>query len=239
MDTVILAGGRGRRMGALSHRKQKGTLRFLGRSILAQVVDSALVQKEIDTIWVATGYRGEDVRAVLEQGYGNLLRRGKINVIDAPHITGELPRFVHVVGYMDGYRGCLVKGVDTLLPPTAIASMTQRANELQDSAAIIAVSHRIKVAPTHHRVHLRGDIAEASDPPERLPQGEDPKLYLDSGMRYFPARLVREIAGLHVPQGTDLVDGFLKSAIECGEHVRALIFAERWRHFASGVDFLK
>jgi len=132
-----------------------------------------------------------------------------------------------------------VKGVDTLLPSKVIASMMQRANELQGSAAVIAVSHRIEIAPTHHRVHLRGDIVEAYDPPERLPQGADPRLYLDVGMRYFPARLVREMAGLPLHQGTDFVDGFLKSRVEHGEHVHAIVFADRWRHFASGMDFLK
>ncbi|PIR82619.1 hypothetical protein COU20_01505 [Candidatus Kaiserbacteria bacterium CG10_big_fil_rev_8_21_14_0_10_59_10] len=58
MDIVILAGGRGSRMGALSHRKQKGTLRFQSRSILARIVDSILAQKEINTVWVATGICG-------------------------------------------------------------------------------------------------------------------------------------------------------------------------------------
>ena len=38
MDAVILAGGRGHRMGALTHRRQKGTLLVNGSSILAHVL---------------------------------------------------------------------------------------------------------------------------------------------------------------------------------------------------------
>ena len=239
MHAVILAGGRGRRMGALSHKRQKGTLHFKGTSILAQIINSTLAQKDIETIWIATGYRGEDVHRVVNEGYGKLLKRNKIRVIDAPHISGELPRFNHVVGYMDSFPDCLVRGVDTLVPASVLTEMVRRIKALAGDSVVVAASRRIYIAPSHHRVHVRGDIVEAYDPPEQLPQGSDPALHLDIGARYFPSRLVQIMANLHVPHGIDFIDGFLKSAVEHGELVHAHIFTEKWHHFGSGVDFLK
>lgn len=239
MDAVILAGGRGRRMGALSRRRQKGTLSFNGRSILAQIVDDLLAQKDVDTIWVATGYREGDVKHVLTQGYATLLAQGKISIVESPHIEGELPRFIHTIRHMKEYRDCLVRGVDTLLPPGLLPSLLRRVFELHNDSVLIAASARIHIAPTHHRVRLMGEMIESYDPVDRSPMHHGAGLYSDTGTRYFPVRLVREMACVRAPAGIDFIDGFLKSKIEHGERARALVFADPWRHFGSGRDFLK
>ena len=63
MDLVVLSGGRGRRLGALTSQKQKGTLRFEGVPILLRTLDQWLRVNALSTLWVVGGYRRDDVIA--------------------------------------------------------------------------------------------------------------------------------------------------------------------------------
>ena len=66
MDAIVKAGGRGRRMGALTSKKQKGCLRYRGMPIIWHVLKTLAIP-EISTIRVAMGYLASDLHQVLKE----------------------------------------------------------------------------------------------------------------------------------------------------------------------------
>lgn len=66
MDAIILAGGRGKRLGALTTYHSKATLRFADKILLAHAFVSLSGCKEIKKIFVATGYRATMVKHAVE-----------------------------------------------------------------------------------------------------------------------------------------------------------------------------
>ena len=65
MNAVILAGGRGRRLGALTEKRQKATLIFNNEPLIIHILSSLLSSKRVERIMVLTGYRSEDIHKVL------------------------------------------------------------------------------------------------------------------------------------------------------------------------------
>lgn len=239
LDVVILAGGKGYRLGALGLSKQKGALRFKGIPILTHVIKSILPLDAFNTIWVATGYRGKDVQETLEEHHTDLLLNGRIITVDAPHIHGELSRFAYVIGHIPESRDCIVTGVDTILPATVFTRLEKRSQEIEQKTILMAVSPRKHIAPTHRLVTLSGDVIRTYEHPERVPIHERHKRFIDVGTRYFAACVLDEIRNAIIPDDTD-PDDFLRERIGDEKNsVRAIVFREYWRHFAFVSDFLK
>ena len=233
-DAVVLAGGRGRRLGALTHHRQKGTLRVEGDPIIIHVIRDLLATRSIGTVWVATGYRGTDVHAVLVENMGESLRRGKVVIIDAPNIIGELSRLAYLVHVMPEVRSCLLTGVDTLLPSDLFSLLLGKAEKDGEDSLVFSLSSEIAIAPTHRLAKVANGTVRGYEPREVVCETTD--WYVDVGTRFIPARIMGTIKEMSVPPHTD-PDDFFRELIVHEKFVRAMVFESPWRHFARARDF--
>ncbi len=239
LDVIILAGGTGRRLGALTRSKQKGALKFKDVPIITHVIQSILPLRTLKTIWIATGYRGKDIQETLEVHHADLLSSGKIRTLDAPHIRGELSRFAYALGHLPKSRNCIITGVDTILPAIVFQKLERRSRKLDQVTILMAVSAHTYIAPTHRLMTLARDVVKTYEHPDSVPRSERETRFTDVGTRFFHAKVLRELRGSVIPNDTD-PDDFLRREVQKErDRVRAVVFKERWRHFASGTDFLK
>lgn len=78
MDAIILTGGRGRRLGALTVHQPKANLHFASRSLLAHTLVALKESKSfIERVYIATGYQAEKLEAQYRH--------------DAAQIASEIP----------------------------------------------------------------------------------------------------------------------------------------------------
>jgi len=59
MDLLILAAGRGSRLGELTDEMPKGLLKINGKSLIQRQIDIIKKELEIEKINIATGYKSE------------------------------------------------------------------------------------------------------------------------------------------------------------------------------------
>ncbi|MFZ2886433.1 MAG: sugar phosphate nucleotidyltransferase [Minisyncoccia bacterium] len=82
MQAVILAAGRGTRMGKLTENLPKPMLEVAGKSLLEHKFDA--LPEEVDEIIIVTGYLGEKIR----EKFGDSYNGKKITYVEQPNITG-------------------------------------------------------------------------------------------------------------------------------------------------------
>ena len=73
VDAVILAGGRGSRMGELTDSTQKCLLPFKEKPILIHILDTIKNAFGSANVVIATGYNGDKIRELIGNGYGKIV----------------------------------------------------------------------------------------------------------------------------------------------------------------------
>jgi NDP-sugar pyrophosphorylase family protein len=112
METVILAGGRGQRMGDLTSNKQKCLLEIDGEPILGTVIDNLVSACGSVDAKIAVSYLAGDVKEFIDRRFGN---NKKIKFSYIPHKYGS--------GTLGAYRTMIseVRGNFIGLPGDVIA----------------------------------------------------------------------------------------------------------------------
>ncbi len=182
MQTVILTGGRGTRLGALTDRLPKGMVEIAGRPFLQHLLEH-LKSRGLDEILFCIGYRGE----MIEEYFGDGTRFGleiDYSREDTPRGTGgalklAVPRLRKEFLLLNG---------DTFLP----ADYRSLENRLAGSGALMVLSVHPGPAPgaePNLGVNEKGKVVAL-----RSAGGPGPFTHLDAGVRavrkavadYFP-----------------------------------------------------
>jgi len=237
MDLVILAGGPGKRLGALTRKKHKGVLKFSGKPMLVRLLNQWLKINPIETIWVVTGYRAADVENLLHLKYSKLLASSKIRITrGSSEEVGTLRRLAFALSEGAGeMSGCIVIGVDVLISVRDARAFFKRARKAK-SEAVLAVSYNIAQATTHPALRTKGArvIEYLTDKQQRAHPLKGPWLR-DTGVRYFSKRTCVRI--LNVAAQYAYIGDFLASPKTKKQFVRIYTLTRPWIHIATSSDF--
>ncbi|OGY43963.1 MAG: hypothetical protein A2729_01410 [Candidatus Buchananbacteria bacterium RIFCSPHIGHO2_01_FULL_39_14] len=237
MEAIILAGGRGRRLGALTKKKQKAALCFCGTPLIVHVINDLLTQ-EIGRINILTGYRGKDVWQICVNYYSDQLDSGNIRILDFPYIWGTLNRLMVAIPYLDeSFNGYYVCGIDSLIP-FSVSKRFLRFTRFYQQQLILLLSPNIKKAPTHWRVRLIDNriISYNYFTDYSGDKGAFANLYADVGVRYFPYRLISELREMNY-KGERNIPDFIFQKFQSGDSIIGFPFSEDWKHVANPSDF--
>ncbi len=240
MDTIILTGGRGRRLGALTTHHPKANLRFAGKSLLAHAL-SALRGSEnlIERICIATGYQAEKVSAQYRRDAGQISSEIPVTWLPVEsEPSGTFGSAVWALHTARATRCCLILGIDAIVTRRAIVEFI--ASIRNEKRTTFMVSPMLAIAPTHGRIRLNGsgEIAEyrkSSFCTDQTPQDD---WYCDVGVRYFSADFVKECLSLSLTGACDF-DDIMPSMVGKEQIFESHILKERWLHFANSMDFLQ
>ena len=103
MKAIILAAGRGERMGILTKKTPKPLLKFRGKPIIDYVLAS--LPSEIDEIIIVVKYRGRQIREYLGKSYG----KAKIRYVTGSN-KGNAYSFLNTRKYLNNERFLLIYG---------------------------------------------------------------------------------------------------------------------------------
>lgn len=239
MDVIILAGGRGRRLGLLTTSQQKATLCFDGNPLVTHIVNEMLQEEDISKIIILTGYRGDDVHKVLRLNYDQYIQSGKIAILDFPTVQGTLSRLCSGLSALPPKDGCCVCGVDSLVPQGVLHEFLLFIHARSDDTALL-LSPRIEVAPTHTLGCVQDARLIGYKPATTIERGnvitQDFRWCTDIGIRYFPQRHLQHL--IHNKRANNLfIPLFIQELLKSGTTVRGFLFEENWKHFAVVEDF--
>lgn len=238
MNVVILAGGRGRRLGLLTQSAQKAVLCFNGNPLISHILDMILAEINIEQIFVLTGYRAGDIHQVFHARYLEEIRADKIRILDFPDVQGTLSRFTSAFPHLTLIEssGWCVCGIDSLVPRVVFQRFCSYV-ELHKGEIILSFSPRLEVAPTHKIGCLKAEtlIAYILEQTHGSPQ-TDLLWGTDIGIRYFPNSELQKMKEKKFSNGLN-IPSYIQELLTSGNAVRAFFFEENWKHFALLEDF--
>lgn len=236
MDLVILAGGRGRRLGALTHRRQKGALTFTGRPLIAAVIDQWLPVTTIENIWVVTGYRSSDIEQILTARYAGEIAQSRITVIRGDVTTvGTLRRLMYAFPHLKDGNGLIVTDTDVLQTQRTIERFAGFVCE-RGSEAVIDLSPRMLQATTHPAARLRGlRVVEYLTGSEQVGITLRGRWYRHVSLRYFPRRMYPKLG--EISTHTANLGTFFAEHIRDGHLVYGCVSEDPWIHLGLPRDF--
>jgi NDP-sugar pyrophosphorylase family protein len=235
MEAIVIAGGRGRRLGALTMHHNKGALRFHGRPAILWVIE-ALKAARVASIHVVSGHGSESIKHALLVAHDRLA--AKINFILGPEETvGMVQRIALAVPSLRDEQGALVMGIDSIISGDAMRSFSEAVEF--SLAAKINVIHLlcaadITPAPTHYLVQvINGEVMQHS------PQNNaDASCVLRSvGIRYFPRGILEKICEDAPEWRGRNISPYISRLLSVGMEARATVLRGRWVHIGYGRDF--
>lgn len=237
MKTIVLAGGRGKRMGILTQNIQKAVLCFGDNPLIVHMLNGLLQESSISDIAVLTGYRGDDVRHIINKFYRQLLDKQRLAILDFPEVKGTLSRLIAGLAHLETGQGCYVCGIDALVRSTVFRRFCSYVN-IHRGDIVLSLSPRINIAPTHKLAHVSNDILmryivtpdSLNEELQKLPW------CIDVGIRYFPADVLNMLRGRNFSQER-YIPSFIQELLATGRTIRGFIFQEEWKHFATINDF--
>lgn len=232
MDAIVIAGGRGRRMGALTLKRQKGSLKYHGKPIVWRILETLAIP-EISSVRIVAGYQSDDLHRVLSDPVYRSGFQHPIVEIDAVGVYGELTKLAFAMCQMPKSDGCIFTGVDTIFPVDVMRRFARMAVERDEM--LLLLSKKIEIAPTHRRVRINRRIVVGYEAPEHASSAYR---YVDTSVRYYPCRIVDELRHTDVPLRTNH-DAYMQRLVQRGERMRAYVYRGVWKHFATPRDLSK
>lgn len=238
MDAIILTGGRGRRLGALTAHHPKANLHFAGKILLAHTLSTLKGSENfIERIYIATGYQAEKME--------NQYRHDIAEVLDGIPITflpvesepsGTFGSAVWALNVAEITGCCLILGIDVIVAQHTMKKFI--ASIRNETRTTFMLSPMLTIAPTHGRIRLNsnGEISEYRKSSFCAGQTTQNGWYCDVGVRYFSVDFVEECRLLSLA-GTCDFDDVVPSMVDKGRIFSTRIIGERWLHFAHGRDF--
>lgn len=233
MKAVILAAGKGTRMGGLTQDLPKPMLRVRGRPILEHILEG-LIAAGIREIGIVTGWRAE----VIESHFGDGSRLGvrieyaRQEVQDG---TGRAPAYARRFVGADDF---LLTYGDILVPPETYAQMTRRFRE-SEFAGVITVTEGEDVSKGGINIFddafcLRRLVEKpsAAQVAELIAAGlvkpEGP-FYYNAGIYIFRPEIYDHIARLQKsPRGEYELTDAISMLVDSGRRIAGLKIAGRW-----------
>ncbi len=236
MDALILAGGRGKRLGALTTHYPKAVLCFAGKLLLGHALEIIVASEKIERIFVATGYKSTTVEHTVSREVESFSTDKQIVVLpQEEQLRGAFKSMVRGFQSAGIKHGCLVIGVDAVVTRTAMSNFLTKAQEEQ--VTTFMVSPILSTAPTHGLVRF-GENKRIVEYRKKTTASifEPSRWYSDVGIRYFSATFVNECHYLSLGAPCDF-DDIIPGLVREGFVFNAHILRERWLHFGVGRDF--
>ena len=239
MDAIILTGGRGKRLGALTCNQPKATLHFAGKTLLAHALISlADVHRQIERIYVATGYHAAMIESVLQREISTLSINTPVTVLPAERdLGGTFKSTVWALQTACVTGGCLIAGIDVIMAKSAMTDFVTRIQS--NTRTTFVVSPLLSIAPTHGHILLKDsarivEYRKSSAFPASIESGN--QWYSDVGIRYFSNSFVQECRSLTLNGPCDF-DDVVPHLVKNGNTFNAYVLEGRWLHFGRGQDF--
>jgi|GEM_PF-6004974 NDP-sugar pyrophosphorylase family protein len=229
MKVVVLAGGRGKRMGTLTKNNQKATVCFEHKPLIVHVLDQLLQEPFVSDVTILTGYQGIDVTSVVKKTYG---KSSRLSFLDFPETTGTLSRLVSAFSCLKVRHGYCVCGIDSLVSPTAFKRFCTYVNSHQNDT-VLTLSPRTSIAPTHKIAYVNSDkITDLITQDSLNKESRELQWFTDVGIRYFPAGIMAMLQHRSSTQ-EKYIPSFVKELLLAGTIVRGFVFGDIWKHFAT------
>jgi NDP-sugar pyrophosphorylase family protein len=160
MDAIILAGGRGRRMGALTAHCNKGALSYRGKPSIVRTLERVCAIPMIGTVYVATSYRNDTIHAAVSNRFSEHVASGKIRFSVGENIVGDLKRIVTTLVGQRIEGPCFVCGIDVIMNDNGHETerLLQLASGMGKNDVAVVVSPRTHLAPTHSQLLVEDGI---------------------------------------------------------------------------------
>ncbi|OGY49475.1 MAG: hypothetical protein A3J65_03625 [Candidatus Buchananbacteria bacterium RIFCSPHIGHO2_02_FULL_45_11b] len=234
MKAIILTGGRGKRLGALTKNLQKGALSFNGNPLICHTLSSLTNISGIGEMFILTGYRGEDIEQIIFSRFS----AEKIRLLHFPAVMGNLSRLSAAFTQIDIINGCFVCGIDSLIPVN-VAQRFLTFSAQNNNYPLLLLSPRLKTALTHSLVVFReGAVVSYQNLKRKGTEDFGRDFYIDAGFRYFPASFCQLIKKEGI-FNKRYIPHFISEAVRKGRQFSGLTFTESWRHFSSARDFCR
>lgn len=233
MRAIILTGGRGKRMGILTKNTQKATLYFGDKPLIAHVLNGLLQEPSVSDIVILTGYRGDDIRQLVNKFYRELLDERRLTLLDSPEVKGTLSRLIAGLVHLETKQGCYVCGIDSLVSTTVFRQFCSYV-DVHQSDVVLSLSLRINIAPTHKLAYVNGDtLTRYIVVPNSLNE-ELRKLQwcVDVGIRYLPTDILGMLREKDFSQ-EQYINSFIQRLLADGKTIKGFVFHEEWKHFAT------
>lgn len=234
MKAVILAAGKGTRMGDLTQEMPKPMLRVRGRPILEHILDG-LVQAGIREVCLITGWRAEVIESHFGSGeaFGVRITYARQEVQDG---TGRAPEYAKA---FVGSGDFLLTYGDILVKPETYADMLRRYREDPGFSGVITVTVGEDVAKgglnLFDEAFVLTRLVEKPSPSQveelrsaGLLRPGDP-YYYNAGIYIFQAGLYHYTARLQPsPRGEYELTDAISMMIADGHRLAGLRIAGRW-----------
>lgn len=239
MDAIILTGGRGRRLGALTTHQPKANLHFAGKSLLVHML-CALKGSEslIEKVYIATGYQAKKIKTQYLHEAVEISNNIPVTFLPVEsELSGTFGSAIWALRTAKMNNSCLILGTDVIVTQRAMSEFIT--NIPTEARTTFLVSPTLAIAPTHGRIRLNnyGEMIEYRKSSFYAHQTSHDQ-YCDVGLRYFSIEFVRECLSLSFTGACDF-DDVIPFMVDNGRVFDSHILNERWLHFAHSRDFLQ
>jgi len=227
LETVVVAGGRGRRMGELTKEKPKPLLEVEGKPILTHVFDNVIEAFGSAKIILATGYRGDDIKSL----YGNRYRNLNIDYVHDPRQLEIRKRLLSVKEKIS--TSFLFLATDVICKPDALLKVVEtQEQENENLFGTISGAEDHQPALTHAIIKTKNDNAVDLEfpPSDTWEEGDLRDIHVAC---YRP-----EFIGLlnTVPDNFTSITQVISKALKDGKDFKVSKYCNPWYHFATPKD---
>lgn len=237
MDAIVLAGGKGKRLGRVGKFAHKGILVFQAKSLLKHVLENLLHSKHITKVIILTGHRGADIHAVADCHFSSYLECQRLQILDFPDICGSFSRLAFALSLLGSNQGYYVCGVDSWIPLSALVRFWDFLRKNHGCSSLL-LSPYLEIAPTHGLVNLNegGLVTNYVCDNDQFAISTKKECLVDVGVRYFCSEMCEEIINTKFFSGQYMLN-FLAEVVPKNQRFLGCLFFEPWRHFATIQDF--
>lgn len=224
LDIVILCGGRGVRMGALTAQRQKCMLEINDRPMLAHVLDTVAEALGTARVILVVAYRAQDILRHFGDRYRNL----SLNYLDSGQISGTREALLRA---RSAIRGDFVKlDGNVIFESHGLASVVEQSGKRECDATLL-VSTSCDEAPTHGAVALKGRRVSRFVYPAMAPRTSEGR---DMGVAAMRRASLNQIARHKMPSLQSVL-----SRMAGGLRIEAVVYGGPWSHIASVQDLVR
>lgn len=227
MRAIVLAGGRGKRMGILTKNAPKATLCFGDKPLIVHALNGLLQEPSVSDIVILTGYRGDDIRQLVNKSYGELLNERRLALLDFPKVKGTLSRLIAGLTNLETEQGCYVCGIDAIVNAAVFRRFCSYV-DIHQGDVVLSLSPRINIAPTHKLAHVSDDtlMRYLIAPDSFNEKLRELQWCVDVGIRYLPADILGMLREKDFSQER-YISSFIQQLLADGRIIKGFVFQEK------------
>lgn len=233
LDIVILAGGRGVRMGELTDSIPKPMLRVDGKPIIQHILNniiSAFGQEKRIRVIIVLGYKGNAIKEALGNQYGNI----RIEYIDGPETILEPRKRLLLAESKIVTENFLYLAGDIICRPEQLRKVALLQMAASDTClGALTGAVELGSAYSHAVLRTQNSVATAVEYPEKSESVPKDGLR-DMQVACYARRFFEFLK--NAPDEVLLISRVIAHAIEQGEKFQVSEYQGDWYHFHEPKD---